>query len=455
MLFRYGENKMLNSTVKEPMNNVTVERSVRKRAGKTGVNASRAAKIVVCASTFGALHRGAPQVADFTTNRMRRSFMGMTGQLPCQAIDSGALGAEPPLQSSATHSILPAPRFGWRLRKDSILKDLNRYLTVIFSCVTLFAASASHAEQVVVYSARIEQLIKPMFDAFSKETGTAVKFITDKEGALLARLKAEGRNTPADVLITADAGNLWEAAREGLLRPVESKTLESNIPAHLRDPGNQWFGLSVRARTIIYNTQKVKPSDLSTYEALADPKWKGRLCLRTSKKVYNQSLVAMMISEHGESTTEKIVKGWVANLATDPLSDDTKAMEFVAAGKCDVTIANTYYYGRLMEKNPSLPLGIFWPNQEGTGVHVNISGGGVTRYARNVSAAVRLLEFLSSEQAQNLFADVNMEYPVNPRVKPDPAVAAWGTFKQNTINVNKAGELQAEAVKLMDRAGYR
>ena len=293
-----------------------------------------------------------------------------------------------------------------------------------------------------------------MFDAFSKETGTAVKFITDKEGALLARLKAEGRNTPADVLITADAGNLWEAAREGLLRPVESKTLESNIPAHLRDPGNQWFGLSVRARTIIYNTQKVKPSDLSTYEALADPKWKGRLCLRTSKKVYNQSLVAMMISEHGESTTEKIVKGWVANLATYPSSDDTKAMEFVAAGKCDVTIANTYYYGRLMEK-ASAAAWYFLAQPGRDRSSCKYLRRGCYPYARNVSAAVRLLEFLSSEQAQNLFADVNMEYPVNPRVKPDPAVAAWGTFKQNTINVNKAGELQAEAVKLMDRAGYR
>jgi iron(III) transport system substrate-binding protein len=231
--------------------------------------------------------------------------------------------------------------------------------------------------------------------------------------------------------------------------------LETNVPAYLRDPNNEWFGLSVRARTIIYNTQKVKPSDLSTYEALADPKWKGRLCLRTSKKVYNQSLVATMIAEHGEPKTEQIVRGWVANLALDPLSDETKAMEYVAAGKCDVTIANTYYFGRLMEKNPSLPLAIFWPNQEGSGVHVNISGGGVTRYAHNVPGAIKLLEFLSSEKAQNLFADVNMEYPVNPKVKPDPVVASWGTFKQNPINVAKAGELQAEAVKLMDRAGYR
>jgi iron(III) transport system substrate-binding protein len=308
---------------------------------------------------------------------------------------------------------------------------------------------------VVVYSARIEQLIKPMFDAFTKESGIAVKFVTDKEGALLARLKAEGKNTPADMLITVDAGNLWEAAREGLLQPVESKVLESNIPAHLHDPENQWFGLSVRARTIIYNTQRVKPGDLSTYEALADPKWKGRLCLRTSKKVYNQSLVAMMIAELGEAKTEQIIKGWVANLATDPLSDETKAMEFVAAGKCDVTLANTYYYGRLMEKKPSLPLAIFWPNQEGSGVHVNISGAGVTRHAKSAPAAIKLLEFLSSEKAQNLFADVNLEYPVNPNVPVDPVVAAWGSFKQNPINVKKAGELQAEAVKLMDRAGYK
>lgn len=333
--------------------------------------------------------------------------------------------------------------------------SFNRYLTAMVCCVTLFAANASRAEQVVVYSARIEQLIKPMFDAFTKDTGINVKFVTDKEGPLLARLKAEGKNTPADMLITSDAGNLWEAAREGLLRPVESEILEANIPPYLQDPLNRWFGLSVRARTIIYNTQKVKASDLSTYEALADPKWKGRLCLRTSKKVYNQSLVAMMIAEHGEAKTEQIVKGWVANLATDPLSDDTKAMEFAAAGKCDVTIGNTYYYGRLMEKNPALPLAIFWPNQESSGVHVNISGAGVTRHAHHPEAAIKLLEFLSSEKAQNLFADVNMEYPANPNVKTDPAVAAWGTFKQNTINVNKAGELQAEAVKLMDRAGYR
>lgn len=311
------------------------------------------------------------------------------------------------------------------------------------------------AAEVVVYSARIEQLIKPMFDAYTQETGVQVKFITDKEGPLMERLKAEGANTPADILITVDAGNLWQAANEGLLKPVTSKTLETNIPAHLRDPQNQWFGLSVRARTIIYNTQKLAPSGLSTYEELADPKWKGRLCLRTSKKVYNQSLVAMMIAEHGEAKTEQIVRGWVANLATDTFPDDTRMMEAVAAGQCDVGVGNTYYYGRLMEKKPALPLALFWPNQKSNGVHVNISGAGVTRHAKHEKEAIRLLEWLSSEKAQSMFADVNMEYPANPAIKADPAVAKWGEFRHNLINISKAGELQAAAVKLMDRAGYK
>lgn len=314
---------------------------------------------------------------------------------------------------------------------------------------------AHAADEVVVYSARNEQLIKPLFDAYTKETGVQVKFITDKEGPLLQRLKAEGANTPADMLITVDAGNLWEAAREGLLKPVQSGVLNSNIPAHLRDPGNQWFGLSVRARTIFFNTQKVKPADLSSYEDLGSAKWKDRLCLRTSKKVYNQSLVAMMIAEHGEAKAEQTVKSWVSNLATDPFPDDTKMLEAIAAGQCDVGIANTYYYGRLMEKKPELPLGIFWPNQKTNGVHVNVSGAGVTKHAKHPQAAQKLLEWLSSDKAQNLFADVNLEYPANPKIKVDPVVANWGTFKQNVVNVSKAGELQAAAVKLMDRAGYK
>jgi iron(III) transport system substrate-binding protein len=334
--------------------------------------------------------------------------------------------------------------------KQSFIK----YLAAAAGAV-LFASGAAAAEEVVVYSARNEQLIKPLFDAYTRHSGVSVKFVTDSEGPLMQRLKAEGASTPADLLLTTDAGNLWQAAQQGLLQPVQSKVLAANIPAHLRDPANQWFGLSVRARTIVYNTQRVKPSELTTYEDLGDPKWRGRLCLRTAKKVYNQSLVAMMIAEHGEAKTEQIVRSWVANLATDVFPDDTRMMEAIAAGQCDVGITNTYYFGRLWEKKPAIPLALFWPNQKTGGVHVNISGAGVTRHAKHAQAAVRLMEWLSSAEAQNLFADVNLEYPANPQVQPDRTVAAWGTFKPNSSNLAKAGELQGDAVKLMDRAGYK
>ena len=336
------------------------------------------------------------------------------------------------------------------------MRSLMRSLkSVLLSFVMLCSVNAFAAGELVVYSARNEQLIKPMFDAYSAETGTAIKFITDKEGPLLERLKAEGKNTPADMLITVDAGNLWLAAKEGVLAKVNSKMLKANIPGHLRDPHDRWFGLSVRARTIVYSTARVKPADLSTYEALGDSKWKGRLCLRTSKKVYNQSLVAMLIARHGEPKTEKFVKSWVANLATDVFPDDTKLMEAILAGQCDVGIVNTYYFGRLEKKQPGLPLALYWPNQKDRGVHVNVSGAGITAHAPHRAEAVKFLEWLSSEKAQNLFADENLEYPANPKVKPAESVAAWGEFKHDTINVSKAGGLQSKAVMLMDRAGYK
>jgi iron(III) transport system substrate-binding protein len=317
------------------------------------------------------------------------------------------------------------------------------------------AAIASAADEVVVYSSRNEQLIKPLFDAYAKETGVHVRFITDKEGPLIERLKAEGSNTPADLLITVDAGNLWFAAQEGLLQPVDSKTLHANIPEAWRDPDNRWFALTVRARTIVYNTKRVKPADLSSYEDLGTAKWKKRLCLRTSKKVYNQSLVATMIGELGEAKTEAIVRSWVANLATDVFSDDTAMIEAIAAGQCDVGIANTYYFGRLKSKQPDAPVALFWPNQGDRGVHVNVSGGGVTRHSKHAAAAIKLLEWLSSAPAQKIFTEIDYEYPANPAVPPAPAVASWGTFRSDPINVSKAGELQRAAVMLMDRAGYR
>jgi iron(III) transport system substrate-binding protein len=330
----------------------------------------------------------------------------------------------------------------------------TRCLAALLAAVLGFPASALAAE-VVVYSARNEQLIKPLFDAYTKDTGVAVRFATDKEGPLLARLQAEGENTQADMLITVDAGNLWQAAEAGVLRPVNSPVLRANIPAPLRDPGDQWFGLAVRARALVYSPERVKPEELVSYEDLASPKWKGRLCLRTSKKVYNQSLVAMLIARHGEAKTEEIVRGWVANLATEPQASDNQVMEAIDAGKCDVGVVNTYYFGRLLDERPGLKVRLAWPDKTGPGVHVNISGAGVTRHAKHPEEAQKLLEWLSSPKAQGLFAGLNLEFPANPVVPSDAKVAAWGSYKADPANVAEAGRLQKQAVMLMDRAGYR
>ena len=317
------------------------------------------------------------------------------------------------------------------------------------------SSNTAKAEKLVIYTARKEHLVKPLFEQYEAKTGVKIEYLTDKAAPLLAKLQAEGQNTPADILMTVDAGNLWQAAEKGVLATVSSSTLQNQVPEHYRDPQNRWFGLSVRARTIVHSTERVKSEALSTYEDLADPKWKGRLCLRTSKKVYNQSLVATMIENLGVEKTERIVKGWVANLATDVFSNDTKLLEAIAAGQCDVGITNTYYFGRLQKSKPDLPVAIFWPNQDGRGVHVNISGAGVTQHAKSPEAAIALIEWLSSEEAQGTFAGLNQEFPVNVKVPVSAEVSAWGPFKADTINVEVAGKLQVEAVKLMDRVGYK
>jgi iron(III) transport system substrate-binding protein len=309
--------------------------------------------------------------------------------------------------------------------------------------------------ELVVYSSRNEQLIKPMFDRYTQETGQAIRFVTDDAGPLIERLAAEGKNSPADLLITVDAGDLWHAAERGLLRPIESSVLTEDIPERLRDSQGRWFGISVRARTIVHSTERVKPEELSSYEALADEKWRGRICLRTSKSVYNQSLVAMMIAAHGEERTEQIVRGWVANLATEPFSNDTRLMEAIIAGQCDVGIVNTYYFGRLQRDRGEMPLRLYWAQLADGGVHVNISGAGVTAASDRAEDAQKFLEWLSAPEAQALFAGSNLEYPANPAVAADPLVARWGTFRASELNVAKAGELQASAVRLMDRAGFR
>ena len=316
-------------------------------------------------------------------------------------------------------------------------------------------ATAEGGQTVTIYSSRNEQLIKPLLDKYTEKTGVKIELVTDKTGPLMARLQAEGKNTPADMLLTVDAGNLWQAAEQGLLQPVSSTILETNVPAKYRDPKGQWTGLSLRARTIFYDPSKVDAAQLSTYADLADPKWKGKLCLRSSKAVYNQSLVASMMENLGEEKTEQVIRGWVANLATDAFSDDTSMLEAIAAGQCEVGIANSYYYGRLLDEKPNFPVKIFWANQDSTGTHVNISGAGVIANSDNPDGALKLMEWLSSDEAQGLYASSDKEYPVKVGIDESELLRSWGPFKQDSISVQKFGELQTQAIQMMDKAGYK
>jgi iron(III) transport system substrate-binding protein len=327
--------------------------------------------------------------------------------------------------------------------------------TILAVAVSLLAGPAQAAgEPLVVYTARKYQLVEQLFQEYGRERGIEVKSVTDDGAPLIQRLTAEGANSPADVFISVDAGDLWRATQAGLLQPVKSEALEAAIPAHLRDPQGHWFGLAVRARTIAYSTARVKPAELSTYAALGDPRWKGKLCLRSGKAVYNQSLVAMFINDMGEDPAERMVRSWIANLAADPFSNDTLMLKAIAAGQCDVGITNSYYLGRLQHEQKDFPVQIFWADQAGKGTHVNISGGGVTRHAKNRAEAIRFLEWLASPAIQQRFAAVNFEFPANAGVDPLPEVKAWGPFKPNTVNVGLIGKTQPAAVKLIDRVGW-
>jgi iron(III) transport system substrate-binding protein len=326
-----------------------------------------------------------------------------------------------------------------------------KYLTIL----TFLFSSVAFAD-LTVYTSRKEHLVKDIFKQFEKETSIKVNYRTGKAGALIQTIKTEGNQSPADLFMTVDAGNLWFAAKEGILESTQSKVLTKNIPSHLKDAKNNWFGLSVRARTIAYNHKKVKDGELISYEDLATKKWKGRLCLRTSKKVYNQSLVAMLIDELGYKNAKKVVSGWVEN-NVEIFSNDTSVLKAIAAGQCDVGIVNTYYFGRLIKKDPKLPLKLFWPNQKNSyGVHVNVSGAGIVKTSKNKKEALKLLEWLSSGKAQGSFASINMEYPANSTIKNDPVVSKWGTFKSNsTFQLTKAGVLQKDAIKLMNEVNYK
>jgi len=335
-------------------------------------------------------------------------------------------------------------------------------LSAAFAAAALAPAPrAFAAEAVNIYTTRQEVLIRPLLDAFEKETGVRANVVFAREG-LIERLESEGANSPADVLLTADVSYLLQAEGKGLLQPVQSEVLEAAIPAQYRDPDDTWFALALRARPIMYAKDRVKPEELSTYEALADPKWKGRICVRSSSHVYNQGLVASMIAADGGEAVEEWAKGFAANLARPPAGGDRDQIKAVAAGECDIAIANSYYLAGMLKDtdDPSQAeaarkVAIFWPNQDGRGAHVNISGGGVTASAQNRDNAVKLLEFLVSDEAQRLYADAVNEYPVKPGIAPGEVVASFGTYKADPLSLEEIGKHQAQAVDIMDAAGWQ
>lgn len=330
------------------------------------------------------------------------------------------------------------------MKKISLLLSLF----IIFSC-------AKDSSELTVYTSRQPQLIEPIVEQFTNETGIKVNLLSGNAQELMERIDIEGEDSPADIFMTVDAGVLWQAAERDILAKIDSEILNENIPAHLRDSKNEWFGLSKRARTIVFSSDQFKDNDFSTYEDLADPKWKGKLCLRTSKKVYNRSLIASMIDAYGFDKSKEVVSGWISNLATEVFSNDTNALKAVSSGQCGVTIVNTYYLARLLDDPEYNNLSLFWANQSDRGVHVNISGAGVVKTSKNKKNAVLFLEYLSSNRAQDFYASANKEYPVLIGAKIDVSIENWGSFSEHTINVSKLGSLQKEAVFLAQEVGYK
>lgn len=334
-------------------------------------------------------------------------------------------------------------------------------LKLFFTTVVFLVVSLTAAAEVNVYSARKEALIKPLLERFEQETGIEVNLVTGDADALIKRLEIEGINSPADMLLTVDVARLYRAKEKGLLQPVDSDELNNIIPGTYRDDEGFWYGLSLRSRVIVYSESRVSGSELSTYESLADDKWHGRLCVRSSSNVYNQSLVASLVARHGVEATENWANELVDNFARPPRGGDRDQIKAVAAGQCDVALVNTYYLGGMLqsdigdERNAAEKVRLFWPNQEGHGAHINISGAGVTSSAKHKNDAVRLLEFLVNESSQSWYANQNMEYPVRADVPVNDTLSQWGEFKADELNLDLLGEYNAEAVRLMDRAGWK
>ena len=341
-------------------------------------------------------------------------------------------------------------------RRSMLIRSLAASLLLVTSCV-----SQAQEAMLNLYTARHYQTDEALYTNFTKRTGIRINRIEGGEDALFERIKTEGANSPADVFITVDIGRIWKAEQAGIFEAVKSNVLDSRIPASFRDPGNRWFGFSARARVIVYNKAMVKPGEIKNYEDLADPRWKGKLCTRSSSHPYMLSLIASMVAHLGEAKAEAWLKGVRANLARDPKGGDTDQIRAAAVGECAIAVTNQYYFVRMLrgkpdERQAAEKLAVVFPNQDNRGTHMNISGGGMLRNAPHKDAARRFLEYLASDEAQAYFANGNNEWPVVAGVKlNNPELESLGKFKQDSINVATLGQNQTLAQMLSDRVGYK
>ncbi|MGE4533800.1 Fe(3+) ABC transporter substrate-binding protein [Halomonas sp.] len=322
-------------------------------------------------------------------------------------------------------------------------------------------ASAASADELNIYSARHYDSDAALYQAFTEETGIEVNLLEGDSDQLIERIKREGVASPADVMITVDAGRLWRAEQEGVFQGVESEVLNERLPESMRHPEGLWFGFSQRARAIFYDRDGFDPAEIGSYEELADPRFEGEVCIRSSNNIYNQSLLASLVEHHGAEGAEEWAQGVVANMARDPEGGDTDQIKGVASGECSLAVANHYYYVRLLhsddeaDREVARQVGVIFPNQDGRGTHVNVGGAGVVEGAPNRENAVRFLEFLASDTAQEIFANGNYEFPVVEGVKMNPVLESWGNFKKDSLNISKLGENNPEAIKIFDRVGWR
>ncbi len=340
---------------------------------------------------------------------------------------------------------------------------MKNIVIIALSIMGLWACSGNKESQneVNVYTHRHYEADQKLFADFEKKTGIKVNVVSANADELIQKMTLEGENSPADVLITVDAGRLHRAKTAELLQPVQSETLTKNIPSNMRDMDNQWFGLTYRARAIVYNPETINPEIISTYEALADDTIQGRLLIRSSSNIYNQSLLASIVAHKGEEKAAEWAKGVVENMARTPKGGDRDQIKAIVAGEGDVAVSNTYYLGNMLnssneeEVEIAKAVKILFPNQDGRGAHINVSGAGVAKYAPNKENAVKFIEFLVSEEAQKVFAAANYEYPVNKNVEWSQTLKNWGEFKADSLNLSLLGENNEIAVKIFDRAGWK